>query len=136
MSILSPSFALIDLGFKLFIHSIILCCLFTHYYHFLSIFYFITILFAVSTTCLMSSIGNSTQYNFVCSVFLNTSEICGSPYPKSVLCMLCMHLMFLCFHQSEMITMHEITFIGLGDSYHSLASPTSVKQNLWTFTPS
>ena len=31
---------------------------------------------------------------------------------------------------------NQSTFIGLRDSYHNLASPTNVKQNLWTFTPS
>ena len=30
----------------------------------------------------------------------------------------------------------QSTFIGLRDSYHNLASPTSVRQSLWTFTPS
>ena len=45
----------------------------------LSIFPFVSILLAVSTACLKSSIGNNTQYNFVGSVFLNTSKICGSP---------------------------------------------------------
>ena len=37
-----------------------------------------SILLAVSTACLRSSIGNSIQYNLVGSVFLNTSKICGS----------------------------------------------------------
>ena len=73
--------------------------------------------------------------------------------------MLCMHLVFLYFHQSEMITMHEIIallyclflnivylnwscrpyqsmLIVLRDLYHNLASPTNVRQNLWTLTPS
>ena len=50
----------------------------------LSIFSFISILFAVSTTCLKSSIGKNTQYNFEGSVFLNTSKISGSPQIKSV----------------------------------------------------
>ena len=30
----------------------------------------------------------------------------------------------------------QSTFIGLKDSYYNLASPTNVRQNLWTFTPS
>ena len=50
----------------------------------LSSFSLVNILFAVSTACLRSSMGNNIQYNFVGSVFLNTSKICGSPYPKSV----------------------------------------------------
>ena len=34
--------------------------------------------------------GNNTQYNFEGSVFLNTSRICGSPYPESVAtCLIC-----------------------------------------------
>ena len=45
----------------------------------LSNFSLVNILFAVSTTCLRSSMGNSIQYNYVQSVFLNTSKICGSP---------------------------------------------------------
>ena len=38
----------------------------------LSNFSLVNILFAVSTACLRSSMGNSIQYNFVGSVFLNT----------------------------------------------------------------
>ena len=30
----------------------------------------------------------------------------------------------------------QSAFVGLKDSYHNLASPTMVRQNLWTFTPS
>ena len=45
----------------------------------LSKFSFVNSLLAVSTACLRSSIGNSIQYNFVGSVFLNTSKICGCP---------------------------------------------------------
>ena len=45
----------------------------------LSIFSLVSILLAVSTYCLKFSIGNNTQYNFVGSVFLNTSKIYGSP---------------------------------------------------------
>ena len=40
----------------------------------LSSFSFVNILYAVSTACLKPSIGNSTQYNFIGSVFLNTSK--------------------------------------------------------------
>ena len=40
----------------------------------LSSFSLVSIHFAVSTACLRSSMGNSTQYNFVGSVFLNTSK--------------------------------------------------------------
>ena len=47
--------------------------------NYLSIFSLVSILLAVSTTCLKSSMGNKTWYNFVGSVFLNTSKICGSP---------------------------------------------------------
>ena len=43
-----------------------------------SIFSFVNILFAVSTACLRSSVGNNIQYNFVGSAFLKTSRICGS----------------------------------------------------------
>ena len=39
----------------------------------------VSILFTVSTACLRSSIGNNIQYNFIGSVFLNTSSTCGSP---------------------------------------------------------
>ena len=49
----------------------------------LSNFSLVNILLAVSTACLRFSIGNNIQYNFVGSVFLNTSKICGCPYPKS-----------------------------------------------------
>ena len=42
-------------------------------------FSLVSILLAVSAACLMSSMGNNIQYNFVGSVFLNTSQICGSP---------------------------------------------------------
>ena len=53
-------------------------------------FSFVNILFVVSIACLKSSIGNSTQYNFGGIVFLNTSKICGSPYPRSVAtCLMC-----------------------------------------------
>ena len=45
----------------------------------LSNFSSISILLAVSTACVRSSKGNSIQYNFVGSLFLNTSKICGSP---------------------------------------------------------
>ena len=45
----------------------------------LSTFSFVSILLAVSTDCLKSSMGNNTQYNFVGSVFLKTSKMCGSP---------------------------------------------------------
>ena len=45
----------------------------------LSSFSLVNILFAVSTACLKSSMGNNIQYNFVGSVFLNNSRICGSP---------------------------------------------------------
>ena len=41
----------------------------------LSNFSFVNILFAVSTACLRSSMGNNIQYNFVGSAFLNTSKI-------------------------------------------------------------
>ena len=41
----------------------------------LSNYSFVNILFAVSTACLRSSMGNSIQYNFVGSVFLNNSKI-------------------------------------------------------------
>ena len=41
----------------------------------LSNFSFVNILFAVSTTCLRSSMGNNVQYNFVGSVFLNMTKI-------------------------------------------------------------
>ena len=44
----------------------------------LSIFSLVNILLALSTACLWSSMGKSIQYNFVGSVFLNTSKICGS----------------------------------------------------------
>ena len=49
----------------------------------LSSFSLVNILLAVSTACPRSSIGNRIQYNLAGSVFLNTSKICGSPYPKS-----------------------------------------------------
>ena len=56
----------------------------------LSIFSFVNILLAVSTACLRSSMWNNIQYNFVGSVFLNTSKICSSPYPKRVAtCLIC-----------------------------------------------
>ena len=45
----------------------------------LSRFSLVNILFAVSTACLRSPLGNNIQYNFVRSVFLNTSRICGYP---------------------------------------------------------
>ena len=45
----------------------------------LSSFSLVNILFAVSTACLRSSMGNSIQYSFVGSVFFNTSRICSSP---------------------------------------------------------
>ena len=45
----------------------------------LSNFSLVNILYAVSTACLKSSIGNKIQYNFVGKVFLNTPNICGSP---------------------------------------------------------
>ena len=45
----------------------------------LSSFSLVNILFAASTACLKSSTGNNIQYNFVGSVFLNISSICGSP---------------------------------------------------------
>ena len=41
----------------------------------LSNFSFVNILFVVSTACQRLSVGNSIQYNFVGSVFLNTSKI-------------------------------------------------------------
>ena len=44
----------------------------------LSIFSFVNILLAVPTAYLWSSMGNNIQYNFVGSVFLDTSKICGS----------------------------------------------------------
>ena len=44
----------------------------------LSNFSLVSILLAVSTACLRSFIGNSVQYNFVESMFLNTSKICDS----------------------------------------------------------
>ena len=50
----------------------------------LSSFSLISILFAVSTACLRSSMENNIQFNFVGSVFLNTSKICGSSYPRRV----------------------------------------------------
>ena len=50
----------------------------------LSSFSLVSILFAVSTACLRSSMGNNIQYNLVGSVLLNTSKICGSLYPRSV----------------------------------------------------
>ena len=50
----------------------------------LSSFSLVNILFAVSTACLRSSMGNSIEYNFVGSVFLNASKNCGNSYPKSV----------------------------------------------------
>ena len=50
----------------------------------LSNFSLVNILLAVSAACLRSSIGNSIQYNFVGSVFLNTSRICGSPWLRRV----------------------------------------------------
>ena len=40
-------------------------------------FSLVNILFAVSTACLRSSMRNNIQYNFVESVFLNASKICG-----------------------------------------------------------
>ena len=70
--LLAPSLILIN--------GLVEVCLVNH----LSNFSFVSILFAVSTACLRSSIGNNIQYNFVGSVLLNTSRICGSPYPKSV----------------------------------------------------
>ena len=30
---------------------------------------------------------------------------------------------------------NQSMFMGLKHSYHNLASPTNVKQNIWTFTP-
>ena len=50
----------------------------------LSSFSLVSLLFAVSTACLRFPIGNRIQYNFVGNVFLNTSKIWGSPYPKRV----------------------------------------------------
>ena len=50
----------------------------------LSNFFLVNIQFAVSTACLRSSMGNNIQYNFVGSVFLNTSKFCGSPYTSRV----------------------------------------------------
>ena len=44
----------------------------------LSNFSLVNILLPVSTASLRSSVGNSIQYNFVGSLFLNTSKICGS----------------------------------------------------------
>ena len=44
----------------------------------LSIFYFVRILFDVSTACLKSFIGKSTRYNLDGRVFLKTSKVWGS----------------------------------------------------------
>ena len=43
----------------------------------LSILSFVNVLLAVCTACLRSSMANNIQYNFLGSVVLNTSKICG-----------------------------------------------------------
>ena len=72
----------------------------------------VSILLAVSTACLRSSIGNKTQYNFVGNVFLNTSKIAVLHTPTELLPALFLSrksLWFLCFCQMWMISTHEIT---------------------------
>ena len=128
----------------------------------LSNFSLVRILLAVSTACLRSSVRNNIQYNFVGSVFLNTSKICGPPWPKRAATCL-MHVTYtsmVSVFSSKLNDFHawnkcslvlptleycslnkfcipiQSTFIGSDEWYHNLASPNSVKQNLWTWTPS
>ena len=126
----------------------------------LSIYSFISILLAISTACLKSIMGKRTQYNFVGRVFLKTSNICGSWYPKrfptclilftyaSIVstfsskwndlhtwntCSLVLPILEYCC-QNKFCKPAQYASMGLIDSYHSLASPIKVKQNLCTLT--
>ena len=80
LSILSPSSSLalndtfLSISSLIFMNGLVEVCPVSC----LSNFSLVSILLAVSTACLRSSIGNSIQYNFVGSVFLNTSNTRGS----------------------------------------------------------
>ena len=104
--------------------------------------------------------GKWTQYNFVGRVLLKTSSICGSWFPKSVAtCLMSftsvsiistfssignyLHagsncscvlpiLEYCCLKRFCKPT--QSTFISLSNSYHNLATPAKVKQNLCTWT--
>ena len=86
LSILSPNSSLalnntfLSVSPLIFINGLVEVCPVSY----LSNFSLVSVLFAVSTACLRSSMGNNIQYNFVGSVFLNTFKICGSSYAKRV----------------------------------------------------